>query len=264
MRGRLIAAMTAFTCCVVLGLSSLKASDADDAVAEVMAGSTAILHGEPDEAIRRYTHALAIGGLSQPLVTGTHFNLADAYAKKGDYDKAIAEIDCGLRSNPDVANAYGWRGRANFLAGRYADAAEDFAHVLRVAAEHPRQYGAEPWIKAQALPWLHLSRIKAQQNDAEEFTGNVADVDLNEWPGPLLAFYLGNMTAEQLIKATAVGTEIRQRRQLCGALFHLGEGALMDHRLQEAELLLRKARDVCPVDDSEYYAAAIELTKMDQ
>jgi tetratricopeptide (TPR) repeat protein len=57
-------------------------------------------------------------------------NRGTAYAKKGDFDKAIADYDAAIRIDPKIPSTYGNRGLALVKAGQFARAVADFDQAL--------------------------------------------------------------------------------------------------------------------------------------
>ena len=56
-----------------------------------------------------------------------------AYYAKGDYDKAIADYDKAIQSEPDVAQGYCGRGLAYSKRGDAEKAVADFKKVLELS-----------------------------------------------------------------------------------------------------------------------------------
>jgi hypothetical protein len=86
--------------------------------------------------------------------------------------------------------------------------------------------------------------------------------DLARWTGPVLEFYLGRVTADQMMAAAAdpdVGTE---QRHLCEANFFAGEDALLHSQYSIARSHLEKAVNGCPLKNLHRDAAAAELKRL--
>jgi hypothetical protein len=80
--------------------------------------------------------------------------------------------------------------------------------------------------------WLHLARRRAQQNDVEEFTRNAAKVNLDIWPGQLVAFQLGKRPLRDF-------AAVIRSVDACEAPFHLGESLIRQGNHGKARALLR-------------------------
>jgi tetratricopeptide (TPR) repeat protein len=77
------------------------------AVEDGEAGLQALGRGDNDEAIRLFTHALKIGGLSRDDREFAYFNRGKAYLGKGDKVHGLADLKEALRLKPDDADAKG-------------------------------------------------------------------------------------------------------------------------------------------------------------
>jgi lipoprotein NlpI len=112
--------------------------------------------------------------------------------------------------------AYYNRGVSRFALGQFSSAAEDFEHCVKL--EPSRAYGAL---------WLHIVRAKTSQPDGDEFKRNISEFDLDKWPGPVGALYLGQATSEQVKHAAEQGSTKKTLGQSCEFDFYFGEYALL-------------------------------------
>jgi lipoprotein NlpI len=80
-----------------------------------------------------------------------------------------------------------------------------------------------------------------------------------KWPAPIVKFYLGKMTFEELRGAADDPNVVKRQGQLCEANFYAGELALANHKRTEAVELLRFAAENCPKNFLEWPAAVTEL-----
>jgi lipoprotein NlpI len=78
---------------------------------------------------------------------------------------------------------------------------------LAIADVQPR--GVLPYL----VLWLHLARARDGEEDAEEFKRNAVSLDLRVWPGPVVAFYFKQMTAQQVVEAAKSGDGKMQRER---------------------------------------------------
>src|SRR5580700_1860811 len=145
------------------------------------------------------------------------------------------------------------RGIAYFNTGRFAIAAGDFEHSLYINAA--QVYG---------VLWLHLARARSNRDDTEELAGNAAKVDLKTWPGPVLAYYLKRIDANDVMAAARTGDAKTQREQGCEASLYVGEDAVLRQNTDEATRLLRQARETCPPNSVEYTTAEVELKRLEK
>jgi tetratricopeptide (TPR) repeat protein len=181
---------------------------------------------------------------------------------KGDYDRAAADYTAALALGGKDAGLEGWeiyneRGYSQFLAARYDAAANDFEKALTIgSASHS---GDVLWLPYQAA-WLHIARARAGQNDAEELTRNAAKLDLKQWPGTLVAYFLGQATLDQISPPSSHGVMGRGRE--CNSSFFTGEQALIKKDSAEATRLFSRAHEVCNVHTVTALATMVELKRM--
>ena len=254
-----------------------------DAGAFTSAGVAHLEQGEYDRAIRDFDRALAL----QPGFVVAWKNRALAYKGKGDLERAIADYDqaillaptdakiindrgaayFGLNDftraiqdfdravalKPDQATAMKNRGRAHFILGNFAQAAADLQRGLALDSAD-----------AQATLWLHLARRRLSQDDAADFAAHAGAADSTRWPAPVLRYFLGAISAEQLrVAATdSTGAPEQSTDAPCVVSFYLGESALLRGARDEATELFRETRASCPKDGGEHKAAVAELQRL--
>jgi len=110
--------------------------------------------------------------------------------------------------------------------------------------------------------WVHIARGKEGDSRVEELRRNAAKVNLNEWPGPVLALYLGEATLDQVRSAAARGEAKTQEEQNCQAAFYIGEYELQRKNETNARRLLKTAAERCAKDLIEQRAAVSELRRI--
>jgi tetratricopeptide (TPR) repeat protein len=230
---------------------------ADDANLYVARGEVHHLNDQYDLAIADFDAALKLNNSPITLV-----QRATSLRAKGDYDHAVADFTAALGLDAKDAGLEGWeiyneRGFAQFLAARYAAAAADFDKVLTLAAA--AHTGDVLWLPYQAA-WLHIARARAGQNDAEELVRNAGKIDLKQWPGTLIAFYLGQVTLDQLSPPSSHGGMGHGRA--CNLSFFSGQHALIKSDNAEAARQFLQAREVCNIHTMTYLASGVELKRL--
>lgn len=217
----------------------------DDDVALYDRGNSYAALGQHQKAIADYDATIRLNAKYQPA----YFNRGNSHQALGRYSEAIVDYDMAIKLKPDDVNAHAGRGYVNFFLGRYAAAAGDFQHGA----------GDDSY---RAI-WRYLTRARAGENDTRELALNtIVKENRALWPGPVIAFYLGQVTQAQVLAAAVTGDERKQREQACEASFYLGEYALIRLEIPEAQRFLRKAQENCPSGFVERIAAEAELKRV--
>jgi tetratricopeptide (TPR) repeat protein len=229
----------------------------DDASLYIARGQDHHLNRQYDAAIADFDAALKVKNAAVTLI-----QRAGSLRAKGDYDHAAADYTTALDLDAKDAGLEGWeiyneRGYAQFLATHYDGAAADFEKALTIgSASH---IGDVLWLPYQAA-WLHIARARAGQNDAEELARNAEKIDLKQWPGTLIAYFLGIATLDQLSPPSSHGSMGRGRE--CNLAFFTGEQALIKTGSADAPHLFLRAHEVCGVHTLTSLAATVELKRL--
>lgn len=237
---------------------ALKPGDASFAIAR---GQTYHFNRQYDLAVADFDAAFKLDNSM-----GTLVQRAASLRAKGDYDRAADDYTAALALGGKEAGKDGglqdWeiyfeRGYTQFLAARYDSAATDFDKALTIgSASHD---GDVLWLPYQAA-WLHIARARAGQNDADELSRNAAKLDLKQWPGTLIAYFLGQTTLDQLSPPSNHGGMGRGRE--CNLSFFTGEQALIKKDTGEATRLFARAHEVCNVHTITSQAATVEMKRL--
>ena len=230
----------------------------DDATIRAARAQAYDLNGQHDAAIADFDAVLKI---KESAVTLTQ--RANSKTAKGDYDGAVADFNAALAlagKDKDAAiepvDIYGARGYAQFIGARYSAAAADFAAALTAGATARK--GDVLWFPYQAA-WLHIARARAGENDADELARNAGMTDIKQWPGTLLAYFLGQSKIEDVAPASGHGTG---RARECGVAFFSAEDALAKKDNGTASQQLTRARAACNVHTIYYLVAGVELKRL--
>jgi lipoprotein NlpI len=210
-----------------------------------------------DEAISEYNHALQVKadyplayyylGLTQGLqaqydtaITGLdkYIDLepqdSDGFAVRGleyyqkfQFAPAITDFDKALALQPNRAYAFLERGSAHYLAGQTSQSTADFELAI----------GADPTTSTAmyAALWLHMTRARLHQTGDDELKDVAQKADLTNWPGPVVKFYLGQITETQLMDSAADPDPETHEGRVCEVNFYSGEDALA-HQKRTAAL----------------------------
>ena len=207
------------------------------------------MEGDDDRAIQDYNEAIRL----DPKELAAHFGRGLAHSNEGDEDLAIQDFNEVIRLQPKYALAYEKRGDAYFFQSNLTEAIANFEDAISAA---PSSNAA-----VYASLMLHLATKRQGQDDAGQLAKVAAAADLSKWPGPVLKFYLGQMTAEDVMKAANSDIEM-QKWHVCEANYFTGEDAVLHHQEATGLARLKAARDGCPKGDTEYRAALVELNRL--
>jgi tetratricopeptide (TPR) repeat protein len=230
---------------------------ADDASLYIERAQAYHMNGHYDQAIADFDAALK---LNDTVVN--RVQRAASLRSKGDYDGAVAGYTAALAGDSKDTGLEGWeiyseRGFTQFLAARYAAAATDFDKALTLGSAS--RTGDVLWLPYQTA-WLHITRARAGQNDAEELARNAGKIDLKQWPGTLIAFFLGQVKSDQMTPPSSHGSMGRGRE--CNLSFFSGQHALVNSDNAEAARLFQRASAVCNIHTVTYLAAGVELKRL--
>jgi lipoprotein NlpI len=204
---------------------------------------------EYDRALQDYDHALQL----KPDFAGAYNGRGWTYRAQGDLDRAIHDFDQAIRLDPGLKFAFTGRGSANFIAGRFSQAVTDLQHSINLG---------ESQLRVAIL--LHLARKHLGEDDTQSLMQRAAKVRDGQWPAPALKFYLGQVTADQLLVTAASRDPEKDQRQHCEANFYIAEDALLRQDRARAIAGFQTTASVCPQWILTYAAAVAELKRLDE
>ena len=233
---------------------------ADDADLYVARGQAYDFNGQYDPAIADFTAAFKIK--ASPLTLAQR---AGSKSAKGDYDHAIADYSAALElaakdpkgAGIEATDLYSERGYTNFAAMHFADAAADLDKGLTLGT--PTRRTDVLWLPYQSA-WLHIARARAGQDDREELARNAAKMDVKQWPGTLVAYFLGEMKLDDVAPASTHGSMGHARE--CNLAFFIGEQALAKKDNATATQQLTRARAACNIHTVHYLITGVELKRL--
>jgi tetratricopeptide (TPR) repeat protein len=258
--------------------------DPNDASAYNFRGNACDIKNDHDRAIQDFNEAIRLS----PNVASTYNNRGNAFEHKEDYDRAIHDFNEAIHLDPNYANGYYDRGVAYYDKGDYARAIQDYNDAIRLEPKFGYAYvnrGAAYLLQSNltaaiadfedvishapssntaiyAALMLHVAMKRQGHDDAHQLAQVAAAADLSKWPGPVLKFDLGQMTADKVMVAARDDAD-RQKGDVCEANYFTGEDALFHNQRVRALALLKAARDGCPKGDREHSAALAELKRLD-
>jgi len=278
-----VACATLLLVLLLLGISApVEATGIDFA----KSASAAEDRGDWDEAIRLYGQSMAAGDLTKENLAVVHYDRGIAYARKGEVDKAIADYNAAIELLPDYVAAYHGRATAYRDKEMTEKAIADLDTAIRIAPDDAFAYenrgraylhlgkadaAVNDMVKALSLAptdsyavlWLHFARRSAKQDDAAEFSQNVAKLDHAEWPAPILDLFLGKVDPQSVqAAASAVPDPTKRREQICEADFYVGAYQLFRGASSDAKQLFKASVETCPVYFLEAEAARAQLKRL--
>lgn len=220
--------------------------DPDYAEAYLGRGWAQEAKGNHEQAIDNFTQALK----TSPSYGEAFFGRGWVHEQLGHADLAIKEYTQAIRHTPDFSEAYFSRGFLHFYNEHLDKAAGDFSKALHKANKSLIPY---------ALLWRYLSRARAGGDGSKELAENVGGINLNAWPGVIVALYAGKADPSQVIAKTRDGNVKKQLENECVAFFFLGQYYLVQGDKDKAATFFRKTVDTGITGYRQYEAAKTEL-----
>ncbi len=201
----------------------------------------------------------------------------------------LARIDFirALRLKPDMADAYNFVGIHHTLNGDYDSAFEAFDSALELNPKYQYAYlnrgialqyddkldlAIQDFIKFQSLqpndPYRALWRFFAESE--KDLLGakatllqSKAGLDQQVWATQIVAFYLGEISEDELTAIAAEAADPKQlAEQLCELYFYLGKWQIMQNNPTAAAKSFKLALATNVYEYVEYRHARIELMRL--
>jgi lipoprotein NlpI len=219
-------------------------------------------------------------------------NYGAAYANRGiaheaqaRHEKAIADLDKALQVDPEQSEALLYRGIAKRYLGRLEPALEDLNHALKLDPEAPNGYTHRGWTlfglakydlaitdfraalerdpdNPYKLLHLAIALLKSGADIRKEVAERARPISPDDWPAPLIKFYLGQTSEDVVIAAAREGPEDEAPERTLDTDFFLGMYRLARGDQTGAAELLRKAGETGRERLLEFRQAKLELSKL--
>jgi tetratricopeptide (TPR) repeat protein len=230
---------------------------ADDGSILVERGQNYHMNQQFDLAVADFSAALKLHNSRSILL-----QRAASRRARGAYEDAIADCTAALAieardADLEIWDIYNERGYAEFLAARYDAAIADFRKALALGASS--RADDVLWLPYQ-IAWLHIAHARAGHNDAEELGSFSGKINEKQWPGTLIAFFLGKIRLGDVSAPSSHGTMGRSRE--CNLSLFTGEDTLGKGNSEQAQPLILRAREVCNIHTLQYLVAGAELDRM--
>lgn len=251
-------------------------------------GLTALLHDDSAAAIAAFTAALESKDLVPAYRPVALRGRASANLRLGRCDEAMADIEAYPAANAQEKDILQLRLRAH-LCKREAEKAREI--FLKLSGGKPCKWDYWGLVKAEwwfgyfdavaddakraladfkknddAVPyillWQSLSAARAGHFDPAALAADIDRLTSDRWPKPILDYYLGKRSLENLDAEAKSLSESRELRQRCETNFYVAEFLLARNGKEAAIQRLLAANESCPLDFLEYSSARTELTRL--
>jgi serine/threonine-protein kinase len=173
----------------------------NDAVLYFAKGVMHRLDGEYEESLHAFEKLIRLDPAARAVAA---YNRARIYIYKGEYDKALAELDKGVRAEPDHPMLKIFRSGVYYYQGKVNDAIELISSVLE---KHPDMDGIRP-LYAEYLAAAGREEESRAQLSEDALNLSRADHDMAYWVGSTYAL-LGekDLAFKWLNKAVRLGNQ---------------------------------------------------------
>jgi lipoprotein NlpI len=177
-------------------------------------------------------------------------SIADAQSCSGDFKSEEATLTTAMTSDSNPTLYY-FRGSVRFGLGDFKGAADDFTALNKV---WPRQ----------GYPVLLLAAAQARAGvlDLPALKDKASLIDTGKWPAPVIQFYQGTATRDDINAAIAKSDPKMTVNQQCDADFFVGEDQVSKNDIADAKLLFQSAVDKCPDNSFAKNIAKIEIARL--
>lgn len=202
--------------------------------------------GEYDRAEKDYLSALQL----DPKHVNSYYGLGNIYRVQGNYSKAIENYTQALNLSPDLTSAIINRAITYSDMGAYANAISDFRDAIRKKSTD-----------AYAPLLIAVAKMHTGDNAITEELSDQVSTYQNNWPMPVMQYYLGRLSADDLLVSAKDPSATVQQSQLCETHFYIGEWQL--HHGQKAAGVenLKAAQSGCNKNYLEYIIATNDLNQ---
>jgi lipoprotein NlpI len=219
----------------------------DDDSAYNNRGMSYIGKGDYDRALQDFNQAIRLS----PDDESGYLGRASAYANQGENDRAIESFDQAIQVNPDSTYASLWRAQFLFQLARFHDAADALKTLVNA---HPKF--------TEGVLWLALVQRRAGNRADDVLKARAPELDLETWPGPVVRFYLDQITGTAVQVAAGDPNPRTATRQSCEATFYIAELELSSGNTAAAKPGFQVVVDSCPKSSVVVRIARAELGRI--
>jgi lipoprotein NlpI len=205
----------------------------------------------PDKALPLCERAMNSGQLTPKNVGAMHYYRGTIRTYRKDHKGALEDYTEAIKLDPTLPQAYNSRGFSLFFLGDFQPAQKDFFYASELRPED-----------VYAKLWLYIVISRSGEDGKPMLTRVSREVNYEEWPGPIVSMYMGNMTPQAVINAATDRDPQRQREKKCEAYFYAGQQLLIEGKKNEAVKMMRAAFATNVTKFIEHEAARVELQRL--
>lgn len=192
-----------------------------------------------------------------------HVYRADLLARIGRDEEARQEYAIADQLAPNDTKLLYGRLQFHFYQGEYAAAISDADAWLRIESSAATQPASDRQASLYVLIWRHMAAQRLGVDDDAVLTQAAKHLDHNQWPYPLIAFYLGRIDETRLRAFAATGDAPTVQGQQCELGAYVGESAAARGLEDVAKKDFTEALRLCPADFIERSLVSRALDKLD-
>jgi lipoprotein NlpI len=167
-------------------------------------------------------------------------------------EDAIADLDQLLKKDPKAPAVLYNRGRAEFLKGDAAAAADDFAAAMQNRNSNP-----------YAALRLYIAKARTGATDPAPLAAAAKAFPADQWPLPVIAFYQGDLSEADLLGSARVSNAAAAANLIAETQYYLGQWALLkDDRASARQHFEAAVASKATADNLELIDAGLELKKL--
>lgn len=168
----------------------------------------------------------------------------------GEFAGAEDDLTAILERVADAAQPLANRGYVRMMKGEYAAAARDLALAMELPNAPP-----------ELAVWRFVAEAHGGHKPMDVLRAAAEPLVAEHWPAPLLRYFLGAISGDQLLTAAAQDPEDSAGRA-CEAYYFLGHAALLSQDGRQAAKLFQAALATGMSRHTEYIAAKAELERL--
>ncbi len=204
-------------------------------------------HGDLDQAVKDFRAAIDL----RPGFIAAYHSLAVAYMDKGEEAVAIEAVGEAIEKTPGDAALYRNRAMLRLQRGEYSAALSDIEAATKAAPDD-----------VENALWRFFIQHAKGMVDTTSLAGFAVNRDLNPWPGPAVAMFLGMIEPQVIADIGFSAADQGNWRLQCEALFYVGQYQMMRGAKANAAEFLRAAIDTGATGVMAYSGARSALDRL--